>query len=165
MATWSQNELAELVDDREIRVVAVLTAARARQTEYLTTLYAAGITCAIFEHGHSGASAEEVAELLVRPRSRRDLFGRAPQYGRFISHRLKLYGKALFHIPILLFRPQLEPQQYLNSPDASRHHEPLLPPFLLMASIASSLIFSCAVRSSSSGLSARPFRFSAARVS
>ncbi len=72
MATWSQNELAELVDDREIRVVAVLTAARARQTEYLTTLYAAGITCAIFEHGHSGASAEEVAELLVRPRSRRE---------------------------------------------------------------------------------------------
>jgi len=72
MATWSQNELAELVDDREIRVVVVLTAARARQTEYLTTLYAAGITCAIFEHGHSGASAEEVAELLVRPRSRRE---------------------------------------------------------------------------------------------
>lgn len=72
MATWSQNELAELVDDRDIRVVVVLTAARARQTEYLTTLYAAGITSAIFEHGHSGASAEEVAELLVRPRSRRE---------------------------------------------------------------------------------------------
>lgn len=72
MATWSQNELAELVDDRDIRVVVVLTAARARQTEYLTTLYAAGITSAIFEHGHRGASAEEVAELLVRPRSRRE---------------------------------------------------------------------------------------------
>lgn len=72
MATWSQNELAELVDDREIRVVVVLTAARARQTEYLTTLYAAGITCAVFEHGNSGASAEEVAELLIRPRSRRE---------------------------------------------------------------------------------------------
>lgn len=72
MATWSQNELAELVDDRDIRVVVVLTAARARQTEYLSTLYAAGITSAIFEHGHSGASAEEVAELLVRPRSRRE---------------------------------------------------------------------------------------------
>lgn len=72
MAAWSQNELAELVDDRDIRVVVVLTAARARQTEYLTTLYAAGITSAIFEHGHSGASAEEVAELLVRPRSRRE---------------------------------------------------------------------------------------------
>jgi len=72
MATWSQNELAELVDDRDIRVVVVLTAARARQPEYLTTLYAAGITSAIFEHGHSGASAEEVAVLLVRPRSRRE---------------------------------------------------------------------------------------------
>lgn len=72
MATWSQNELAELVDDRDIRVVVVLTATRARQAEYLTTLYAAGITSAIFEHGRSGASAEEVAELLVRPRSRRE---------------------------------------------------------------------------------------------
>lgn len=72
MAAWSQNELAELVDDRDIRVVVVLTAARARHTEYLTTLYAAGITSAIFEHGHSGVSAEEVAELLVHPRSRRE---------------------------------------------------------------------------------------------
>lgn len=72
MATWSQNELAELVDDRDIHVVVVLTAARSRQTDYLVTLYAAGITSAVFEHGQSGASAEEVAELLVHPRSRRE---------------------------------------------------------------------------------------------
>lgn len=72
MATWSQNELAELEDDREIRIVVVLTAARAKQTEYLTTLYAAGITSAIFEHGRNGVAAEEVVDLLIKPRSRRD---------------------------------------------------------------------------------------------
>ena len=68
---WNQNELAELTDDREISLVVVLTPRRAAEPEYLTTLYAAGITSAVFEQGRKGASAEEVAELLVRPRSRR----------------------------------------------------------------------------------------------
>lgn len=72
LSTWSQNELADMVDERYLNLVIILTAAKARQLEYLTTLYAAGITSAIFEHGKAGVPAEEVAELLFRPRCRKD---------------------------------------------------------------------------------------------
>ena len=68
--SWTQNELADLMDEQDLNLVIVLTAARAKQLEYLTTLYAAGITSAIFEPG-SGVPAEEVAELLIRQRSRK----------------------------------------------------------------------------------------------
>lgn len=70
-STWSQNELADLVDERNLNIVIILTAQRAKQLEYLTTLYAAGITSAIFEQGRGGVPAEEVAELLIKQRSRK----------------------------------------------------------------------------------------------
>ena len=69
-SSWTQNELADLMDERNLNLVIVLTAARAKQLEYLTTIYAAGITSAIFEPG-SGVPAEEVAELLIKQRSRK----------------------------------------------------------------------------------------------
>ena len=70
--TWSQNELAELMDDRDLNMVVVLSQGRASSPEFLMTLYAAGITSAVFEQGRKGASAEEVAGLLVRKRSRKE---------------------------------------------------------------------------------------------
>lgn len=70
-SVWTENELADLVDERNINIVIILTAAKAKQLAYLTTLYAAGITSAVFEYGGHGVPEEEVAELLLRPRSRK----------------------------------------------------------------------------------------------
>lgn len=68
--TWNENELADLVDERNINLVVVLTNHRKTQPTFLTTLYAAGITSAIFE-GEKGVNVNEVADLLIHPRSRR----------------------------------------------------------------------------------------------
>ena len=70
-SVWTENELADLVDERSINIVIILTAAKVKQLTYLTTLYAAGITSALFEYGGHGVPEEEVAELLLRPRSRK----------------------------------------------------------------------------------------------
>lgn len=105
---WSQNELAELVDDREIRLVVVLTPRRAGEPEYLSTLYAAGITCAVFEQGRKGASAEEAAGLLVRPRSRRQ----ARAYYRIEAEGIavrSLTNEAFNGLCVRMTDPQLGP--------------------------------------------------------
>ena len=70
-SVWTENELAELVDERNINLVIILTAQKAKQLTFLTTLYAAGITSAIFEQGGHGVPEETVAEFLIRPRSRK----------------------------------------------------------------------------------------------
>jgi len=67
---WDENELAELVDERMINLVVVLTNQRRTQPTFLMTLYAAGITSAVFE-GEKGVNESEVADLLIHPRSRR----------------------------------------------------------------------------------------------
>lgn len=66
---WNENELADLVDERNINLVVVLTNQRRSQPTFLMTLYAAGITCAVFEE--KGVNELEVADLLIHPRSRR----------------------------------------------------------------------------------------------
>lgn len=66
----SANELAALTDQREMNIVIVLPE-RLRGTDYMTTLYSAGITNALFQEGRKGgASVVEIAKLLIAPRSR-----------------------------------------------------------------------------------------------
>jgi len=74
---WNENELADLVDERDINIVIILGAHAEKGTNFLMTLYAAGITSAIFE-GKEGVPEEKVAEFLIRPRTRkeaRDYYG------------------------------------------------------------------------------------------
>ena len=68
---WTENELADLVDERDINIVIVLTDEKRKDTAFLTTIYAAGITGAIFEN-KVGVPEEKIADFLIRPRNRRE---------------------------------------------------------------------------------------------
>ena len=98
MGAWNENELADLVDERQINLVIALTTQRARQVEFMTTLYAAGITSAVFEKGRDGIPAEEVAELLIMPRSRkqaREYYGINTQNISIRSLTYEMYNNLL----------------------------------------------------------------------
>lgn len=83
--TWNENELADLVDERNINLVVVLTNQRRTQPTFLTTLYAAGITSAVFE-GNNGVNESEVADLLIHQRSRR----KAREYYRIDTKNISI---------------------------------------------------------------------------
>ncbi len=67
---YSDAELAELTDVRDINVIVVLSE-RHKGTSYMETLYAANITGALFQTGnHSDASPQKVVELILHKRRR-----------------------------------------------------------------------------------------------
>lgn len=69
---YTENELAELTEEHDINVIVVL-ASRHKGTSYMETLYAAGITGALFQDGNStDASVERVIDLLLHKRRRVD---------------------------------------------------------------------------------------------
>ena len=68
---WTENELADLVDERDINIILVLTDEKRKDIGFLTTIYAAGITGAIFEN-KVGVPEEKIADFLIRPRNRRE---------------------------------------------------------------------------------------------
>lgn len=70
--TYTAEELAMLTEDRDVNVIIVLNESH-KGTQYMQTLYAAGITCAIFQSGRrGGATPKEIANLILRPRSRKE---------------------------------------------------------------------------------------------
>lgn len=69
---YTAEELAMLSDERDVNVIVVLNGEH-KGTSYMQTLYAAGITNAIFQEGkHGGATAKDLAELIVRKRTRKE---------------------------------------------------------------------------------------------
>lgn len=67
---YDENELAELTDRRFVNVVVVLEGRARKQTDFLLTIYAAGITSAFFQEGSCGPQYGEVVEMLLHPRAR-----------------------------------------------------------------------------------------------
>lgn len=65
------EELAELTDDRDMNIIVVLSSSH-KGTDYMQTLYAAGITSAIFQDGKKGLSASDTCKYIYRKRSRRE---------------------------------------------------------------------------------------------
>ena len=75
---YTAEELAQLTDLRDINVIVVLSA-RHKSTEYVHTLYSAGITNAVFQEGRKGgATPKELVELILQRRPRklaREIYG------------------------------------------------------------------------------------------
>ncbi len=69
--SYSANELAELTDSRDINII-LITNKSNKGTEYMQILYAAGITGAILVDEKSGASAKQIAWLIMNKRKRKD---------------------------------------------------------------------------------------------
>ncbi len=70
---YSDVELAELTEERDINVIVVLAKSH-KGTPYMETLYAAGITGALFMEGNgaSDATVQNVTELILHKRKRVD---------------------------------------------------------------------------------------------
>lgn len=70
---YTDVELAELTEERDINVIVVLAKSH-KGTPYMETLYAAGITGALFMegNGNSDATVQNVTELLLHKRKRVD---------------------------------------------------------------------------------------------
>lgn len=67
---YTAEEVAALTDRREVNVIIVLSS-RHIGSEYVKTLYSAGITNAIFQMGRKdGASAKDIVNLILNKRSR-----------------------------------------------------------------------------------------------
>ena len=69
--TYSANELAELTDSRDINII-LITNKSNKGTEFLQILYAAGITSAILVDEKNGASAKQIAWLILNKRKRKE---------------------------------------------------------------------------------------------
>ena len=70
--SYTAEEIAALTDKREINVIVVLSS-RHIGTDYMKTLYVAGVTNAIFQMGRKdGASAKDIVELIIQKRSRQE---------------------------------------------------------------------------------------------
>lgn len=70
--SYTAEEVAALTDKREINVIIVLSS-RHIGTDYMKTLYVAGITNAIFQMGRKdGASAKDIVERIVHKRNRQE---------------------------------------------------------------------------------------------
>lgn len=83
--TFSSAELAELTDTRDINII-VITDKSNKGTEFLETLYAAGITSAILVDKKNGASTGQIAGLIMNKRNRRS----ARLYYGMKNHRVNL---------------------------------------------------------------------------
>ena len=69
---YTDVELADLTEERDINVIVVLTA-RHKGTSYMETLYSAGITGVLFQDGTTtDASVEKVVDLILHKRRRID---------------------------------------------------------------------------------------------
>lgn len=68
--SFSAVELASLTDTRDINIV-VLVDSEHKGTNFMDTLYAAGITSAIIVDSNRGASVGKIAELLLQKRTRK----------------------------------------------------------------------------------------------
>lgn len=69
---WTAEEVAQLTEQKEINVIIVLSDRYAGK-EFMRTLLAANITNAIFQKGrYGGASAKDIADLIMKKRSRKD---------------------------------------------------------------------------------------------
>lgn len=69
---WTAEEVAQLTEQKDVNVIIVLSD-RYIGKEYVMTLLAANITNAIFQKGRNGgASAKDIADLIVKKRSRKD---------------------------------------------------------------------------------------------
>lgn len=72
VSRYTAEELAMLTDNRNINIVVMLNKGH-YATPFMEMLYTAGITSAIFQEGRKGgATAKEVVDLLLHPRSRRE---------------------------------------------------------------------------------------------
>lgn len=70
--SYTAEEIAALTDKRDINVIVVLSS-RHIGTDYMKTLYVAGVTNAIFQMGRNdGASAKDIVELVLNKRNRLD---------------------------------------------------------------------------------------------
>ena len=70
--SYTAEEVAALTDKREINVIIVLSS-RHIGTDYMKTLYVAGVTNAIFQMGRKdGASAKDIVERIVHKRNRQE---------------------------------------------------------------------------------------------
>ncbi len=65
------EEIASFTDVSDVNVVVVLSSAH-KGSVYMSTLYAAGVTSALFEQGRRGASTSELARLCCEKRSRKN---------------------------------------------------------------------------------------------
>lgn len=69
---WTAEEVAQLTEQKEINVIIVLSD-RYIGKEFMRTLLAANITNVIFQKGrYGGASAKDIADLIMKKRSRKD---------------------------------------------------------------------------------------------
>lgn len=82
---YTAEELAELTDDRDMNIIVVLGSIH-RGTDYMSTLYAAGITSALFQDGKKGFSANETCKYIYRKRGRRE----AREYYGIANKKLEL---------------------------------------------------------------------------
>lgn len=83
---YTAEEIAQLTDMRDVNVIIVLSDKR-RGTDYMCTLYAAGITNAIFQKGRNGgASPKDIATLMLQRRTRKD----AREYYGIASNKIEL---------------------------------------------------------------------------
>ena len=70
--SYTAEEIAALTDKREVNVIVVLSS-RHIGTDYMKTLYVAGVTNAIFQMGRKdGASAKDIVNLILHKRSRQE---------------------------------------------------------------------------------------------
>ena len=67
---FTADELAIMTDERDINLIPVLNA-NLKGSEYMQTLYSAGITSAIFS-SKKGATVQDVTELIIHKRTRRE---------------------------------------------------------------------------------------------
>lgn len=128
MGSYSENELAELVDERDLNLVVILHAKHKQELQYMTTLYAAGITSAFFQKGNEGPNFKELAVALVQPRTRkaaREYYGintksmsiRSLTYEMYTSYLATLLEEDLYETPmnrLLHIAEKLNPYQMDN---------------------------------------------------
>lgn len=86
VSKFTADELAQLTDEREINVIVILNE-NLRGTQYMHTLYAAGITSAIYQKGRrGGATVKDVCTLILHKRNNRE----ARQYYGIANAPIKL---------------------------------------------------------------------------
>lgn len=69
--SYTADDVAEFTDIRDINVVLIL-GTRHKGTQYMSTLYAAGITSAVFQEGNKGVTVKDIAKICCEKRSRKD---------------------------------------------------------------------------------------------
>ena len=67
---FTADELAIMTDERDINIIPVVNA-NLKGTEYMQTLYSAGITSAVFS-SKKGATVQDITELILHKRTRRE---------------------------------------------------------------------------------------------